>query len=83
MSAPAITLHLLAAIIWVGGMFFAYLAARPVLAELDTQLRARPPVRIRPLTNRHSLGCLIPGCFHGSSGKCRRDRGLLRLRMRR
>ncbi len=41
MSAPAITLHLLAAIVWVGGMFFAYLAARPVLAELDTQLRAR------------------------------------------
>lgn len=41
MSAPAITLHLLAAIIWVGGMFFAYLAARPVLASLETQQRAR------------------------------------------
>ena len=41
MSAPTITLHLLAAIIWVGGMFFAYLAARPALEELDTQLRAR------------------------------------------
>ena len=41
MSAPAITLHLLAALIWVGGMFFAYLAARPVLAGLETQMRAR------------------------------------------
>ena len=41
MSALAITLHVLAAIVWVGGMFFAYLAARPVLAELDTPLRAK------------------------------------------
>ena len=41
MSAPAITLHLLAAVIWVGGMFFAYLAVRPALADLDTQGRAR------------------------------------------
>ena len=41
MSAVAITLHVLAAIVWVGGMFFAYLAARPVLAELDTPLRAK------------------------------------------
>lgn len=37
----ALTLHLLAAVVWVGGMFFAFLAARPVLAELDTALRAR------------------------------------------
>ena len=41
LPAFAITLHLFAALVWVGGMFFAYLAARPVLAELDTQLRAR------------------------------------------
>ncbi|HLW75008.1 MAG TPA: CopD family protein [Gammaproteobacteria bacterium] len=41
LPAFAITLHLFAAIVWVGGMFFAYLAARPVLAELDTKLRAR------------------------------------------
>ena len=41
MAAFAITLHLLAAIIWVGGMFFAYMAARPVLSELDTLLRAK------------------------------------------
>ena len=30
----AITLHLLAAVIWVGGMFFAYMALRPVAASL-------------------------------------------------
>ena len=41
LPVAAITLHLLAAVVWVGGMFFAFLAARPVLAELDTPLRAR------------------------------------------
>lgn len=41
MSNIAITLHLLAAVIWVGGMFFAILAVRPALVELDTLLRAR------------------------------------------
>jgi len=41
MSAAALALHALAAIIWVGGMFFAYLAVRPALAGLDTQHRAR------------------------------------------
>ena len=41
MPVAAITLHLLAVVIWVGGVFFAYLAARPVLAELDPLLRAR------------------------------------------
>lgn len=30
----AITLHLLAVIVWVGGMFFAYMALRPVAATL-------------------------------------------------
>jgi uncharacterized membrane protein len=32
MMATALTLHLLAAIIWVGGMFFAYVCLRPVAA---------------------------------------------------
>jgi uncharacterized membrane protein len=36
----AITLHLLAVIIWVGGMFFAYMALRPAAARLE------PPVRL-------------------------------------
>ncbi len=30
----AITLHLLATVIWVGGMFFAYMALRPVAGSL-------------------------------------------------
>lgn len=30
----AITLHLLAVVVWVGGMFFAYMALRPVAATL-------------------------------------------------
>jgi uncharacterized membrane protein len=37
----AITLHILAAVIWVGGMFFAYVALRPVAASL-----LEPPLRL-------------------------------------
>lgn len=36
----AITLHILAAIIWVGGMFFAYMALRPAALDLE------PPQRL-------------------------------------
>lgn len=32
--AVAITLHILCAVVWVGGMFFAYVALRPVTANL-------------------------------------------------
>ncbi len=39
--AFAISLHLLAAVIWVGGMFFAYMALRPVAASL-----LEPPLRL-------------------------------------
>ena len=35
----AITLHMLAAVIWVGGMFFAYLALRPATLELEAPQR--------------------------------------------
>ena len=38
----AIALHSLAAVIWVGGMFFAYLCMRPaVVSEVPAELRAR------------------------------------------
>ncbi len=37
----AISLHILAAVIWVGGMFFAYVALRPVAAS-----QLEPPVRL-------------------------------------
>jgi len=37
----ALTLHLLSAVIWVGGMFFAYVALRPVAAAL-----LEPPLRL-------------------------------------
>ena len=37
----AITLHLLAAVVWVGGMFFAWMALRPVAASL-----LEPPLRL-------------------------------------
>ena len=30
----AITLHLLAAMIWIGGMFFAYMVLRPAAVEV-------------------------------------------------
>lgn len=37
----AISLHLLAVVVWVGGMFFAYMALRPVAATL-----LEPPLRL-------------------------------------
>lgn len=39
--AFAVTLHLLAAVIWVGGMFFAYMVLRPVAAA-----QLEPPLRL-------------------------------------
>lgn len=39
--ALAIALHLLAAVVWVGGMFFAYMALRPVAGRL-----LEPPARL-------------------------------------
>jgi len=38
--ALAITLHFLAVVIWVGGMFFAYMALRPAAGNL-----LEPPIR--------------------------------------
>ncbi len=39
--AIAFMLHVLSAVIWVGGMFFAYMALRPVAASL-----LQPPMRL-------------------------------------
>lgn len=39
--AAALTLHLLAVLIWVGGMFFAHMVLRPVIAE-----QLEPPQRL-------------------------------------
>lgn len=38
-NAIANVLHLLAAVIWIGGMFFAYLALRPAAAQLEPAQR--------------------------------------------
>ena len=38
----SISLHLLAAVIWVGGMFFAYMALRPAAAQI-----LEPPYRLQ------------------------------------
>lgn len=35
----AITVHVLAAVVWVGGMFFAYMALRPASAALEAPQR--------------------------------------------
>jgi uncharacterized membrane protein len=35
----AIAFHILAAVIWVGGMFFAYMALRPAAGALDPMVR--------------------------------------------
>lgn len=59
MSAIAITLHVLAAIIWVGGMFFGFLAVRPALAEVDTKQRARLWVGIFRRFFPWVWGCIV------------------------
>ncbi len=38
-DAIATGLHALAAIVWVGGMFFAYICLRPVAGEMDSGAR--------------------------------------------
>jgi uncharacterized membrane protein len=42
MIAIALALHLAAAIIWIGGMFYAYMILRPVAASL-----LEPPLRLQ------------------------------------
>ena len=42
MIAIALSIHMLASIIWVGGMFFAYMFLRPVAAEM-----LEPPIRLQ------------------------------------
>jgi len=48
----ALLLHMLAAVIWVGGMFFAHVMLRPAAAALD------PPVRLALF--RRVLGNFFP-----------------------
>ncbi len=40
--AVATTLHILSVIVWIGGMFFAHIALRPVVASL-----LEPPIRLQ------------------------------------
>ena len=39
MLAIALTLHILSAVIWVGGMFAAYMCLRPAAGLLETSQR--------------------------------------------
>ena len=41
MLSMALTLHLLGTVVWIGGMFFAHMALRPVVAE-----QLEPPQRL-------------------------------------
>jgi uncharacterized membrane protein len=50
MHSLAILLHILAAVIWVGGMFFAYMVLRPVAAK-----QFDPPQRLPLWVNTFSL----------------------------
>jgi uncharacterized membrane protein len=75
MPSLLISLHLLAAVIWVGGMFFAYMALRPAAGALDLAARlalwARvfqgffrwvwPAVILLPLTGYAMIFTLLGG----------------------
>ena len=39
--AIGLVLHVLGAVVWVGGMFFAYVVLRPVTGEMDGSVRLR------------------------------------------
>jgi uncharacterized membrane protein len=39
LAVPALIVHILAALVWVGGMFFAHQVLRPAAAALDPGLR--------------------------------------------
>jgi len=41
MNAIAIAVHVIAAVVWIGGLFFAYVVLRPSLLDLD------PPSRLQ------------------------------------
>jgi uncharacterized membrane protein len=41
MPVIAITLHVIAVVVWIGGMFLGVVAIRPALAELDMPMRGR------------------------------------------
>jgi uncharacterized membrane protein len=43
MTAVALALHILGAVVWVGGMFVIYVCLRPALGTLE------PPQRLRPM----------------------------------
>ncbi len=44
-TVPALIVHILAAVVWVGGMFFAHQVLRPAAVELDPE--ARLPLWLR------------------------------------
>ena len=52
----AVALHVLGVVVWVGGMFFAYMALRPAAAAL-----LEPPVRLT--LGRTVFGKCVPGVW--------------------
>jgi uncharacterized membrane protein len=52
MTAFALALHILGAVVWVGGMFAIYVCLRPALGELE------PPQRLRLM--RTTFGKFFP-----------------------
>lgn len=42
MLSFSLTLHILAAVIWVGGLFFSYVLLRPALATIDAETMSNP-----------------------------------------
>ena len=45
---PALSLHVLFAVIWVGGMFFAYFFLRPAICDFDAKTRTTLWAQVLP-----------------------------------
>ena len=66
----AVALHALAAVIWVGGMFFAYVVLRPSVAELAVPERLLLWRRVLGRFFTWVLGCIAVLLRHDAKARC-------------
>ena len=71
-------MHVLCAVIWVGGMFFAYVVLRPSIAVLEPIQRIALHTQVFRrffLVIWHAMPLILLTRVRGAAGVRRRDRG--------